>query len=64
MWVFVIGADLVPSLRDTRGKLKLTRGKYLAHAKNFTHVVTIFKIFMSIFIKKQGEDLHFRNIWG
>ena len=36
-----IGADLVPSLRDTRGELKLTRGKYLAHPKNFTQVVAI-----------------------
>ena len=59
-----IGADLVPSSCDTRGKLKLTRGKYLAHPKNFTRVVAIFRIFMSIFRKKQGENLHFRNIWN
>ena len=44
---------MVPSLRDTRGKLKLTRGKYLAHPKNFTRVVAIFKIFMSIFRKNK-----------
>ena len=28
-----IGAENAPGLRDTRGKIKLTRNKFLAHAR-------------------------------
>ena len=48
--IYLSYADLVPILRDTRGKLKLKRGKYLAHPKN---LMCIFKIFMSIFRKNK-----------
>ena len=50
---YSIGADLVPRLRDTTRNLKLTRGKYLAHPKNFTRIVTIFETFMSVFRKNK-----------
>ena len=47
------GTDFAPSLRDTRRKLKLARGKYLAHAKNLPASWQFLDFFMRIFSKNK-----------
>ena len=48
-------AENAPSLLDTRGNLKLTRGKFLAHAENFMRITRILKWFLS-FLKNSRWD--------